>query len=90
LENSSDAVDITRAWETTTENIKISAKEGHVSMEVVESYQQAKLQWLQDSSQINGDKLNNARCEAGKHFRSKKREFMSLQHRKKLNSLRLK
>jgi hypothetical protein len=35
---------------------------------------QAKLQWLQDPSKINGDDLNNIRCEAIRHFRIKKRE----------------
>jgi hypothetical protein len=34
---------------------------------------QAKLQWLQDPSEINGDILNNVRREASRHFRNKKR-----------------
>jgi hypothetical protein len=34
------------------------------------------LQWLQDSSKINGDKLNNIRREASRHFRSKKRDYL--------------
>jgi hypothetical protein len=29
---------------------------------------QAKLQWLQDPSEINGDNLNSVRCEASRHF----------------------
>jgi hypothetical protein len=33
---------------------------------------QAKLQWLQDPSEINGDNLNNARCEASRYFRNTK------------------
>jgi hypothetical protein len=37
---------------------------------------QDKLQWLQISSKINGDNLNNIRCEASRHFRNKKREYM--------------
>jgi hypothetical protein len=37
---------------------------------------QAKLQWLQDPSEINGDNLNNVRCEACTHFRNKKREYL--------------
>jgi 5-methylcytosine-specific restriction endonuclease McrBC GTP-binding regulatory subunit McrB len=37
---------------------------------------QAKLQWLQDTSQINGDNLNNIRQEASRHFRNKKREYL--------------
>jgi hypothetical protein len=37
---------------------------------------QAKLQWLQDPSEINRDNLNNVRCEASRYFRNKKREYM--------------
>jgi hypothetical protein len=29
------------------------------------------LQWLQDPREINGDNLNNIKCEAGRHFRKK-------------------
>jgi hypothetical protein len=31
--------------------------------------------WLQDASEINGDNLNNKRCEASRYFRNKKREY---------------
>jgi hypothetical protein len=34
------------------------------------------LQWLQDPSEINGDNLNNVRCEASRHFRNKKKEYL--------------
>jgi hypothetical protein len=34
------------------------------------------MQWLQDPSEINGDNLNNARCEASIYFRNKKREYL--------------
>jgi hypothetical protein len=34
---------------------------------------QAKFHWLQDSSQINGDNLNNIRSEARGHFRNKRK-----------------
>jgi hypothetical protein len=37
---------------------------------------QAKLQWLQDPSEINGNKLNNIRREASRHFRNKRREYL--------------
>jgi hypothetical protein len=37
---------------------------------------QAKLQWLQDPSEINKDNLNNERCEARRYFRNKKREYL--------------
>jgi hypothetical protein len=31
---------------------------------------------FQDPSEINGDNLNNVRCEANRHFRNKKREYL--------------
>jgi hypothetical protein len=34
------------------------------------------LQWLQNPSEINGDNLNNVRCEASRYFRNKKREYL--------------
>jgi hypothetical protein len=37
---------------------------------------QAKLQWLQDPSEINGDNLNNVRREASRYFRNKKRKYL--------------
>jgi uncharacterized protein YaaR (DUF327 family) len=37
---------------------------------------QAKLQWLQDPNEVNGDNLNNVRCEVSRHFRNKKREYL--------------
>jgi hypothetical protein len=36
---------------------------------------QAKLQWLQDPSEINRDILNNVRRENSRYFRNKKREY---------------
>jgi hypothetical protein len=38
---------------------------------------QAKLQFLQDPSEINGDNQNNIRRETSRHFRNKKREYMT-------------
>jgi hypothetical protein len=34
------------------------------------------LQWLQDTSEVNRDDLNNVRCEASRHFRNNKREYL--------------
>jgi hypothetical protein len=34
------------------------------------------LQWLQDPSEINGDNLNNVRCEASRYFKNKKRKYL--------------
>jgi hypothetical protein len=36
----------------------------------------AKIQWLQNPNQSNGDNLNNVRCEASRHFRNKKKEYL--------------
>ena len=32
--------------------------------------------WIQDLSQSNVDNLNNARCEATRHFRHKKKKYL--------------
>jgi hypothetical protein len=80
-------VDINRALKTTGEHIKISAKKRlsyhelkkHKSRfdegcsELLNQRRQAKLQWLQDPSKINGDNLNNIRHETSRHFRKKKK-----------------
>jgi hypothetical protein len=64
-------VDISRAWETIRENIKISAKEslGYYKLKkhkpwfyegcskILDQRKQAKWQWLQDPKEINGDNL---------------------------------
>ena len=34
------------------------------------------MQWVQDPSQNSVDKLNNVRCEASRHFRDKKKEYL--------------
>jgi hypothetical protein len=79
-------VDINSAWETIGENIVISAKEslGYYDLEkgvpwfcegcseLLDQRKQAKLQWLQDPSEINGDNLNTRR-EASRNFRIKMR-----------------
>jgi hypothetical protein len=73
LENLDTEVDINRAWETVRENIKISAEEslGYYELKkhkpwldegcskLLDQRKQAKLQWLQDTSEINGDNLKN-------------------------------
>jgi hypothetical protein len=81
---------INSAWETIRVNITISAKEslGYFELKkhkqwidegcskLLDQRKQAKLQWLQDPSEINGDNLNNVRLEASRHFRNKKREYL--------------
>jgi hypothetical protein len=88
LENLDTEVNINRAWETIRENIKILAKESPHYYELkkhkpwldegcpklLEQWQQAKLQWLQDPNEINGDNLN-IRCEVGRQFRNKKKKY---------------
>jgi hypothetical protein len=73
LENLDDEVGINRAWEMIRENIKIAAKErlryyelkkhmpwlGEGCSKLLDQRKQAKLQWLQNPSKINGDNLNN-------------------------------
>jgi hypothetical protein len=90
LEDLDTEVEINSAWETIRKIINISAKESlgyfelkkHKSWfdegcsELLDQRKQAKLQWLQDSSEINGDNLNNVRREASRHFRNKKREYL--------------
>jgi hypothetical protein len=44
--------------------------------ELLDHRKQAKLQWLQHPSEVNGDDLNNIRCDASRHFRNKKREYL--------------
>jgi hypothetical protein len=45
-------------------------------LKIIRQRKQAKLQWLQDPSKINEDKLNNMRCETTRHLRNKKREYL--------------
>jgi hypothetical protein len=90
LEDLDAEVEINSAWEMIRENIKISAKESLGIFELKKHkprfdkgcskllYQrkQAKLQWLQDPTEINGDNLNNVRHEASRYFRNKKGEYL--------------
>jgi hypothetical protein len=43
---------------------------------IIRSKKTAKLQWLQDPSEINGDNLNNIRCEASRHISNKKQKYL--------------
>ncbi|PNF38760.1 hypothetical protein B7P43_G14059 [Cryptotermes secundus] len=90
LENLETEVDVNKTWETTGENIKMAAKEspGYYEpkkhkpwldkgcSELLDRRKQAKLQWLQDPSEINKDNLNNIRRGNSRHFRNKKREYL--------------
>jgi hypothetical protein len=90
LENLEESVDNNREWDNIRENIKISAEEGLMLCETKHHKpwldvqcsklflrrKQDKLQWLQDPGEMNEDKLNTVRSEAGRHFRNKKREYL--------------
>ncbi|PNF20380.1 hypothetical protein B7P43_G10237 [Cryptotermes secundus] len=90
VENLETEVYVNKTWETIRENIKMSAKESLGNYEptkhepwfaegcsqLLDQRRQAKLQWLQDPSELNGDNLNNIRRETHRHFRNKKREYL--------------
>jgi hypothetical protein len=90
LENLDAEVDVNKALETVRENVKISARErvGYYGLKkhkpwfdkeclkLLDQRKQAKLQWLQNPSKINGDNLNNIRLETSWHFRNKQREYL--------------
>jgi hypothetical protein len=90
LEDLDTEVEINTICETIRENIKIPAKEslGYYELKqhrpwfykgrskLLDQTKQAKLQWLQYPSEINGDNMNNVTCEASRHFRNKKREYL--------------
>jgi hypothetical protein len=72
------------------EHIKIAAKEslGYYALkkhkpwfdercsELLGQRKQTKMQWLQDPNEMNGDNLNNVSCEARKHFKNRKKEYL--------------
>jgi hypothetical protein len=90
LEDLDAEVEINSAWETIRENIKMSAKEsiGYFELKkhkplfdegcskLLAQRKQAKLRWLQDPSEINGDNLNDVRREAIGYFRNKRKEYL--------------
>jgi hypothetical protein len=43
------------------------------------------LQWLKDSSEVNGDNINNIRREVSRHFSKKMREYL----KEKINEVAL-
>jgi hypothetical protein len=82
--------DINNAWESIRENIKTSAKDnlGYQELKrnkpqfyderskLIDQRKQAKLQWLQNPSQINGHNLKHLRRETSRIFRKKKSEYL--------------
>jgi hypothetical protein len=83
-------MDINSVWGSIREYIKTSAKEnlGHHKLKhnkpllddecskLIDQQEQAKLQWLQNPSQINRDNIQNLRCETSRTFRKKKRGYL--------------
>jgi hypothetical protein len=90
LENLNVSEDMNRAWENIKENIKISAQDSlglherkqhkpwfdAECAELLDKGKQAKIQWLQNPNQNNGDNLHKVRREASRHFRDKKKEYL--------------
>jgi hypothetical protein len=81
--------DINNTWESIRENSKISAKDnlGYHRLKhnkpwfddecskLIDQQKQAKLQWLQNPSQINEDNLKNLRRETSRTFRIRKQNI---------------
>jgi hypothetical protein len=90
LENLDESLNINSGWESIRENTKISAEEnvGYHRLKhnkpwfddecskLIDQQKQAKLQWLQNPSQISGDNLQNLRWETSRTFRNEKREYL--------------
>jgi len=79
------------AWENIKESIKTSAKESLCLQELkqhkpcfdeeclgfLDQRKQAKMQWIHDQSQSNVENLNNVRRDGSRHFRNKKKAYLS-------------
>jgi hypothetical protein len=90
LESLDESFDINNACKSIRENIKTSAKDnlGHHRLKhnkpwcddecskLIDQQKQAKLQWLQNPSKINGDNLKNLRRETSRTFRNEKRNYL--------------
>jgi len=77
------------AWENIKDGIETSTKESlglhelkrhkgwlyEECLEFLGQRKQAKMQWVQDTSQSNVNNLNNVRCAARVHFRNKKNVY---------------
>jgi hypothetical protein len=90
LENLNVSEDTNRACENIKEYIKIS-DQGSLRLhegkqhkpwfdaecaQFLDKRKQAKIQWLQNPNQSNGDNLHIVRHEASRHFRNKKKEYL--------------
>jgi hypothetical protein len=59
------------SWRDISSSLKVTEDSG-----LLDQRKEAKLQWLQDPSEIKGDNLNNIRRETRRYFRNKKREYL--------------
>jgi hypothetical protein len=81
-------VEINSAWETIREKESLGyyklwkhkQRFDEGCSELLDQRKQAKLQWLQDPNEINGNNLNNVRCEANRHFWNKKRKYLEMKY----------
>jgi archaellum biogenesis ATPase FlaH len=60
---------------------------------MLDQRKQAKMQWIQDPSKSNVDKINNVRCDASRYFRNKKKAYFKakieeLESNSKINNIR--
>jgi hypothetical protein len=90
-EDLSERKDIHRDWKNIKENIKTTAKEclglyelkhhktwfDEKCLDFLDQRKQTKMQWLQNPNQKNADNLNNVRREASRHFRNKKKAYLT-------------
>jgi hypothetical protein len=90
LESLDESFDINNVWKSIRESVETSAKDnlGYHRLKqnkpwfddecskLIDQRKQAKLKWLQNPSQINGDNLQNVRRETSRTFRNKKREYL--------------
>ena len=90
LETLNEDEDVNRTWENIKKNIKTSAKESlgvhewkqhkpwfdEECLGFLDQSKQAKMQWVQNPSQINVDNLKSVRREVSRHFRNKKKAYL--------------
>jgi hypothetical protein len=89
-ENLEESFDIHNAWESIREISRPHPKSNlgyqklkhnkpcfdDECLKLIDQRKQAKLQWLQNPSQVKGDHLKNLRRETSRTFRNKKREYL--------------
>jgi hypothetical protein len=101
-ESSDESFDINNPWESIRQNIKTSYKDNldyqkqkhnkpwfdDKRSKLKDQQKRVKLQRLQNPSQINGDNLQNLRCETSRTFRNKKFKTNELETNNKNKNIR--